>query len=444
VEARITRDGEAPVNPSAEREGTLIPSGFPQILARLCRDRVTGVLRLSQEELTKSVFLNGGRIVFASSQDPADRLGDLLIARGLITPAQCAEAARQLRPGKRLGTILVELGFLPAADLPRWVLEQVREILFSLFPWDEGTFHLTPGPLPAAEVITLRLSTLEVFLRGARRIEKWSVLRPSAEAIRIPYRLTGRHQEFLKDTALHEDERSLLSLLQEEEQMTLEKASVSSGLPTLVVYQIFFALRTLGLLEEVQVAPPGVSAAQHNRGETAAAGGAAAAPTQEPDPGATIRFAAPLSLLREPRSVAPPAPEPPAATSPEGNRTANAPPGPTADPAVQPVILKSAALPSIPAERGGGAPPRSEPTEAPPPRASGNVSVPPVPAPARKPEYRVVRVEGDKLDGSGVQHIEEILGTWSRKGYRLAGVVQGRGSGFFGAAAPSFFVFTRD
>jgi len=39
-------------------------------------------------------------------------------------------------------------------------------------------------------VITLRLSTTEVFLRGARRIEKWSVLRPSAE----PVLLDGRYQ----------------------------------------------------------------------------------------------------------------------------------------------------------------------------------------------------------------------------------------------------------
>jgi len=431
------------VIPNAVKEGSLAPVGFPQILAEVCRDRVTGILRLSQGELTKSVFLNGGRIVFASSQDPADRLGDLLIARGLITPTQCAEAARQLMPGKRLGTILVELGFLPAADLPRWVLEQVREILFSLFPWDEGTFHVTAGPLPSEEVITLRLSTTEVFLRGARRIEKWSVLRPSAEAIRIPYRLLGRHRELLKDAALQEDERSLLSLLQEEEELTLEKASVSSGLPTLVVYQIFFALRTLGLLEEVHEAPSGKPEEKDDMRKTEAPAVSTTRSAQEPDTGATIRFMAPPSLLREPRSAVQPARETPAPISMEGVGMTVPAPGP-ADAGVQTVILKIAPVPTTPAEKTGGGVPRAESSEAMPTRAFGNVPVPPAPAPARKAEYRVVRVEGDKLDGSGVQHIEEILGIWSRKGYRLAGVVQGRGSGFFGASAPSFFVFTRD
>jgi len=90
VDSRITREGGEAVIPNAVKEGSLAPVGFPQILAEVCRDRVTGILRLSQGELTKSVFLNGGRIVFASSKDPADRLGDLLIARGLITPTQCA------------------------------------------------------------------------------------------------------------------------------------------------------------------------------------------------------------------------------------------------------------------------------------------------------------------------------------------------------------------
>jgi len=440
VDSRITRNGGEPVIPKAIKEGSLAPVGFPQILAEVCRDRMTGILRVSQGELTKSVFLNGGRIVFASSQDPADRLGDLLIARGLITAAQCAEAARHLKPGKRLGTILVELGLLPAADLPRWVLEQVREILFSLFPLDEGTFHFTSGPLPTGEVITLRLSTTEVFLRGARRIEKWSILRPSAEAIRIPYRLTSQYHELLKDAALQEDERSLLSLLQDEEEISLEKASVRSGLPTLVVYQIFFALRTLGLLEEVHEAPPERSEEKVDVSKTEPPIGTATRSIQEPDSGATIRFMAPPSLLRETRSVAPPARETSTPIPVEGIGIAEPTPGPTADPGAQTVILKTAPVPT-PAEKMV---PRPEPGEGAPARAPETVSVPPAPVAARKADYRVVRVEADKLDGNGVQHIEEILGLWSRKGFRLAGVVQGRGSGFFGSAAPSFFVFTRD
>ena len=75
------------------------------------------------------------------------------------------QASSGVAPGKRLGTILVEMGYLPAADLPRWVREQVKEIVFSLFSLGEGEFRFEPGPLTSGEVITLNIPTAEVFLR---------------------------------------------------------------------------------------------------------------------------------------------------------------------------------------------------------------------------------------------------------------------------------------
>ena len=56
----------------------------------------------------------------------------------------------------------------------------------------------------------------------------------------------------------------------------------------------------------------------------------------------------------------------------------------------------------------------------------------------------MVKLEGEKLDGNGTAQIEELLSSWSRKGYSLAGVVPGKASGLFGSTPPSFFILVRD
>ena len=229
------------------RVGDLSETLFCELLASLSRERETGVLRLFGPTAEKSVYLQQGSVVFASSKDPSDRLGELLLQRGTVTREQLEQAAAKLSPGKRLGTVLVELGFLPAEDLPRWVREQVKEIIFSLFAWIEGEYRFEPGPFPSREAITLRISTAEIFVTGLRRVQKWSVLRRGAGEIRIPYRLSPNHADLLRDVALGAEEKKILALLGSRS-LSMEKAAVESALSTLTVYQLFFAFRVLGVI----------------------------------------------------------------------------------------------------------------------------------------------------------------------------------------------------
>ena len=235
-------------------EGNLADSSFCEVLAGLSRRRETGVLRLSGASLSKSVYLQEGKIVFASSTDPDDRLGELLLTRGIISRQQLDEASKSLKPGKRLGTALVEQGFLPAEELPKWVREQVKEILFSLFSWTDGSFVFEAGPFPSDEAITLRLSTPEVFLSGLKLVQKWSVLRKGAGEIRIPYKVCAEPRAMLKEASLGEEEEKLLRLL-ESRPVSMEQAALESGLTTLRVYQLFFAFRVIGVVAPLKTAP---------------------------------------------------------------------------------------------------------------------------------------------------------------------------------------------
>src|SRR6185436_9778520 len=111
--------------------------------------------------------------VFASSSSSDDRLGELLLRRGRISLQQFANASDAMTPGKRLGTVLVEQGALTPKDLVAGVVDQTRDIIYSLFLWTEGHYRVQEGP-PSAEAIKLNLSTPDIIVEGIRRIDAWS------------------------------------------------------------------------------------------------------------------------------------------------------------------------------------------------------------------------------------------------------------------------------
>jgi len=154
-------------------EGSLALCDFPTLIQTLYACRWTGTATLTLGGVGKSVFLEDGRLVFASSTSADDRLGELLLRRGRITLQQLTEAGTGLGPGKRLGAVLVEQGALTPKDLVRGVVEHTQEIIHSLFQWTEGRYRLQEGRSASGEAITLRISTPAVIMDGIRRIESW-------------------------------------------------------------------------------------------------------------------------------------------------------------------------------------------------------------------------------------------------------------------------------
>ena len=73
--------------------------------------------------------------------------------------------------GKRLGAVLVELGFLKPDELILILKYQVEEIILSLFTWEDGEIKFIDGPLPD-ELILIKLSAANLIFRGIKRVNK--------------------------------------------------------------------------------------------------------------------------------------------------------------------------------------------------------------------------------------------------------------------------------
>jgi len=178
--------------PRFEYRGNLADTPLAKMLATIHRYRVPGVLTARRPENVKKVFLDDGKIVFATSSDLGEALGAFLMRRGILTADQVNESGRRLANGKkRQGEVLVEMGVLTAAQMASAVLSQVTEIVWSLFDWEEGEVTFDVGRFRSDETIQMALPISVVIRDGllkhadpkalVKRIgPSWTVLEPVA------------------------------------------------------------------------------------------------------------------------------------------------------------------------------------------------------------------------------------------------------------------------
>lgn len=149
--------------------GELADMDIATLMGRLLRARFSGRAAFRRGDAEKAVYFEDGRPVFATSNLPHDRMGDLLYREGKITRGQ-QMSARELvvESGRRMGEILVEMEFLKPRELLPAVRHHIEDIVYSLFAWDTGDFVVHSGD-PPAERIRLTRHPAAIILEGVRR-----------------------------------------------------------------------------------------------------------------------------------------------------------------------------------------------------------------------------------------------------------------------------------
>jgi hypothetical protein len=144
-------------------------------------------------DVEKVVYFDQGRPVFASSNEPGDRMGELLVREGKITASQYERCQVHVaESGRRMGEILVDFGYLKRRELLPAVRRHVEDILYSLFGWSTGRYHVVIDPTPCAERIRLSRHPASLVLEGIRRkLDRTTLERlvgPPSTVIEVPDR----------------------------------------------------------------------------------------------------------------------------------------------------------------------------------------------------------------------------------------------------------------
>ena len=145
-------------------------SDAAMLLAKMFATEATGRVSFRRDGFETIVFFDQGRPVFASSSERLDRMGELLVREGKITAAQYERCqAVVAESGRRMGEILVDLGYLKRRELLPAVRRHVEDIVYSLFGWDRGQYQIELDTQPSAERIRLSRHPAALVLEGIRR-----------------------------------------------------------------------------------------------------------------------------------------------------------------------------------------------------------------------------------------------------------------------------------
>ena len=232
--------------------GEIETSSVPELLRSFLASVETGILTFRQGEVAKSLYLQAGKVVYAASTNPDERLGEHLLVKGRITVRHYIEAGKLIRPGRRLGTILVELEAIDSEELIAVVEQQIRDLLVDLMTWTHGAYELVMKAIDPATLVMVNIPVESIVLDGLRRSHAWSQISRGVGGIdAVPVR-TGDGADVLYKLDLTEEEQELLARVNGA--ASIEQICAMSYLSNFETCRILWAFKVLGLIRVGQEA----------------------------------------------------------------------------------------------------------------------------------------------------------------------------------------------
>jgi len=239
--------------------GSLQEAALPDVIQLLHLGRRTGCLALADRGSHASLYFQDGWVVHATIVNRPDRLGDMLVKSGRITPVQLEQAIAMQKPHHRLklGEVLVGLGALSREEVRAYVLRQTEEAVYALFTWRSGAFTFEPGLGPEPDVEQVRIAADVLLLEGARRVDEWGLIEKKIPNFDLMFAMDPTASPSL-DLDFTEVQRRLLPLLDGSRDVRALVEEV--GLTEFEVCQALFGLAAAGVIHRVGTSTPPTSA----------------------------------------------------------------------------------------------------------------------------------------------------------------------------------------
>lgn len=231
-------------------QGTLAETTVPDLFRSIIRSSETAILSLDAIGRNDAIYFNEGRMISASSTDPDMGLAETLLRGGELNLQQYNQAMERLVVSRRIGSLLMELGYLKPDELSRAVERQASAIVLNAMSYRSGSYTIEFTSNFPDEIIALPLSTERLILDGVRRIEYWSLI----------IRGIGRFDRLLEQTPdvdtrtfqleLTEDESHVLSLLADPQ--TIERLCARSYLSHFQTCRTLWGLLSVDLVQDSQ------------------------------------------------------------------------------------------------------------------------------------------------------------------------------------------------
>jgi hypothetical protein len=155
-----------------------VPGAICDVIALAAQSAWTGELVVVDAESQRSIFLDGGAVVGATTNMPAERLGEILYRFGVITRAQLEAVVKSSQTtGKRLGETAVDLEFVTTEELFPMMARQVEEVLYAAMRVGDGTYYVFDRYDESQLARRHNMAAGALLMEGARRMDEMRFFR---------------------------------------------------------------------------------------------------------------------------------------------------------------------------------------------------------------------------------------------------------------------------
>ena len=229
-------------------EGNVSDINLATFLMSIYKDKETGILVIDNGTFPKALYIKEGNVVFATSKCPDDRLGESLLRNGKITIKDFIHTSKLIRPGKRLGEILVDAGLLTPDEMVEGVKAQLYEIIDSIFAHATGHYRLELDDFSTEDLITLSIEMPSLLHQGMKKVKSWRMSFSVVGQMEQRLRRSDELPPFFSLLDLSPDEEHLLSLTIGG--MPVSSLLEASYLPQFETYNLLWIFVTLGLVKK--------------------------------------------------------------------------------------------------------------------------------------------------------------------------------------------------
>lgn len=148
--------------------GSLGTMSAEDVLDWIGRRKLSAPVTFERRDLVRSLVIEDGQIVWASSNRRDEQLGVILVKSGLVAERALADALEaRAETGVPLGKVLLMSGLITEAELVEILATKIRETVSDVITWHDGQFDVVPRTQPQAGVIAQL--PIDVCLTVARR-----------------------------------------------------------------------------------------------------------------------------------------------------------------------------------------------------------------------------------------------------------------------------------
>ncbi len=227
-------------------KGTFETSSIPELLYSIYKSKETGILKCSFMNIQKCLYIFEGQLVYATSNDPDDRLGESLLKYGDITISNYFEASKLITSKKKLGTILCEMNVITPENLIEGIKRQLIDIMYSIFQWKYGNWELIMTNFEEDKKLLFNIYMESFIFEGIKKINYLSkIINGLSSLYNTPIK-TPDCEKILMNINLDNEENHVLNLCNGN--YNIQAICNLSYLSNLETCKLLWALKTIGAI----------------------------------------------------------------------------------------------------------------------------------------------------------------------------------------------------